>query len=187
MDYAMQFYKHTLFTILLLFVFMPQSRSWAQADTTVNSQNYEQQRKRVNELLEKRKKRFGDFEVSTKQKTGIFGVFKTKKDMQKSMDILREIILADNRILDETRKLLDIKDYESDHNAALASSFDAQITAHMRTIAKLREENDKLLSDNNLKQKKQTGRQVLLYSLIAVVLLQFLIIIKIYKRNSSKF
>lgn len=165
---------------------MPQSRSWAQADTALNSQSYEQQRKRVNELLENRKKRFGDFEISTKQKTGIFGVFKTKKDMQKSIDILREIILADNRILNETRKLLDIKDYESDHNASLASNYDAQITAHMRTIAKLREENDRLLADTTSEQKQFTNKQSLLYGLIAVVVLQFLIIIRIYKRSEKK-
>src|SRR5690606_7334543 len=81
---------------------------------SVNAQDtlaYEVQRQRVNDLLNKRTARFGQFNQSLEARTGIFG-FKTKKDMQASIDILKEIIATDNHIFKETKVLLDYKDME---------------------------------------------------------------------------
>ena len=60
--------------------------------STSDSSGYEAQRQKVNELLQQRSARFGQFDESLKQRTGIFGL-KTKKDMQASIDILKQIVV----------------------------------------------------------------------------------------------
>src|SRR3546814_611948 len=72
---------------------------------------YELQRQKVNTLLDERSQRYGDFNQSLQKRTGIFGL-KTKKDMQASIDILKEIVLTDNNIFRETKVLVDYKDME---------------------------------------------------------------------------
>src|SRR5690554_2014778 len=76
-----------------------------------DSLDYEIQRQKVNTLLKDRSERFGQFYESLESKTGIFGL-KTKKDMQKSIDILKAIVLNDNHILKETQILVRYKDQE---------------------------------------------------------------------------
>lgn len=116
----------------------------AKANSLQDSISFADQRLRVNKLLDSRKERFGEFDRSLQMKSGIFGIFKTSADMQHSMDILKQVIVADNQIFVETKRLLDIKDYESMRYASLAKEYDAQVTAHMKTISKLQAENEKL-------------------------------------------
>lgn len=109
-----------------------------------SSSSFEDQRQRVNKLLNARNQKFGEYDVSLQQKTGIFGLFKSKNDMQKSIDILKQIVITDNNIFVETRKLLDLKDSEKERFEQLAVEYDQQVTAYMKTISKLQTENDKL-------------------------------------------
>lgn len=146
-----------------------------------DSIDFEQQRDRVNQLIEERSKRFGDFDNSIKQKTGVFGIFKTKKDMQKSIDILKSIVIADNKILLETKKLVALKENDQDRLTRIVNEYDMQITAYMATISKLQEENEKLSSQLTT-TKDHSHRwnflNYLLLSLLIVVL--FLYLKKIY-------
>src|SRR5690606_3353162 len=112
-----------------LFLFLCLSNinsAWAQIKPLNDSLSYESQRTHVNELLEDRSTRVGEFETSLQKKTGVFGIFKTKGDMQKSIDILKQVIITDNRIFIETKKLLDMKNYQSERYAALATEYDSQ-------------------------------------------------------------
>ena len=59
---------------------------------------YQAQRKKVNGLLQDRKEKFGQYSQSLSMRSGIFGL-KTKKDMQRSIDILTEIVETDDTIL----------------------------------------------------------------------------------------
>lgn len=104
---------------------------------------YEAQRNKVNELLAQRSARFGDFNESLQQRTGIFGL-KTKRDMQASIDILKQIVLTDNEIFRETKQLLDFKDFEKTQIAERATEFDGRINGYIKTISKLQQEQQQL-------------------------------------------
>ncbi len=100
-----------------------------------DSTNYELQRTRVNRLLDERRGRFGDFDASLKARTGIFGL-KTKKDMQASIDILKQIVETDNHIFKETKALLDFKEIEKQSVNSQAVTSNERISGYIRTISK---------------------------------------------------
>ena len=154
--------KH--FSVLLIFLCIALiGRSNPNLDT--DSITFEAQRQRINALLDDRSKRFGEFDSSLRKKTGVFGIFKRKRDMQRSIDILREIVLTDNDIFIETKKLLDIKGYESDKNESLAEEYDRQISGYMRTITKLQSANEnahKRILELEAKQRKSHSTILLL-------------------------
>ncbi|WP_146113749.1 hypothetical protein [Sphingobacterium gobiense] len=146
--------------------------SRSQTDLDTDSISFEQQRERVNNLLEKRSRRFGEFDNSLRQKTGVFGIFKRKKDMQKSIDILREIVLSDNAILLETKKLLYIKGNESDKNENLAAAYDKQLSGYMHTVMKLQTENEKLRNQiDNIEARQRNSHIIILVLTITVLAL----------------
>lgn len=173
--------------IFFLFSFFIQF-IYAQDSTVVKSDSltFESQRERVNQLLNERSRRFGEYDQSLQKKTGIFGLFKTKKDMQKSIDILRELVLNDNNIFIETRKLLDLKDAQSERYQRLANEYDAQISAYMKTITKLQNENDKLRDSLKSMESTDTGSGVLLYLAGIVIITLLILLILQYKRNKPK-
>lgn len=175
--------KHSvLIFIALFFVQLLQ----AQDSTAVKADSitFEAQRERVNQLLNDRSRRFGEYDQSLEKKTGVFGLFKTKKDMQKSIDILRQVVLNDNNIFLETRKLLDLKDAQSERYQRLASEYDMQVSAYMKTITKLQNENDKLREELKSMESTDTGNGVLIY--LAVIVIVALIILLIYQYNRHK-
>lgn len=141
------------------------SKSIAQ---TTDSLSFENQRQRVNQLLEERSKRFGEYDQSLQSKTGIFGLFKSKNDMQASIDILKSIVINDNNIFIETRKLLDLKDGESERFERLAKDYDSQVTAYMKTISKLQAENENLRKDiSSLNEKGSSNTNI--FFILAIV------------------
>ncbi|SMG22856.1 hypothetical protein [Sphingobacterium psychroaquaticum] len=155
----------------------------AHANITADSISFEDQRARINELLDARSKRFGDFDESLLKKTGIFGIFKTTADMQRSIDILKEIVITDNNIFIETKKLIDIKDYQSERNAALAKEYDDQVTAYMKTVSKLQQENDKLRTEIESLDTSEQQSNMALYLAVGIILSLLFVI---YQRFSKK-
>ncbi len=158
----------------------------AQVAVSSDSVNYEQQRQRVNKMLDERSRRFGEFDLSIKKKTGIFGIFKTKGDMQKSIDILKQVVITDNNIFIETKRLLDLKDYESDRHAALATEYDKQVSAYMKTITKLQDENDKLRVQLESLDQNDQQSNFLVYLLGAVVVILSALVVQLFQRQKSK-
>jgi len=161
----------------------------AQNDQSINldSLTFEAQRERVNKLLADRSQRFGDYDESLEKKTGVFGLFKTKTDMQKSIDILRKIVLNDNNIFLETRKLLDLKDAQSERYQRLATEYDQQVLAYMKTITKLQNENDRLRSEIDQLENTDRGSGIQLYIAILIILgLVFLLITLNWKSIQKK-
>ena len=175
--------KHSLFLFIAFFIVQLVQ---AQDSTAVkaDSLTFEAQRERVNQLLNERSRRFGEYDQSLEKKTGVFGLFKTKKDMQKSIDILRQVVLNDNNIFLETRKLLDLKDAQSERYQRLANEYDMQVSAYMKTITKLQNENDKLREELKSMESTDTGNGVLIY--LAVIVIIALIILLIYQYNRHK-
>lgn len=151
-----------------------------------DSLTFEAQRARVNQLLDSRSKRFGEYATSLEKKTGVFGLFKTKKDMQKSNDILRELVINDNNIFLETRKLLDLKDAQSERYQKLATEYDQQVSAYMKTINKLQNENDKLRGEISQLQDVDQGSDNKLFFAIVLILILIGVIVYLYLKNKPK-
>ena len=69
------------------------------------------EKKKLYDLLEQRKQRFNSYSSSIEKRSGIFGN-KTKKDIQQSNEILREIVRTDNDIINVLNRAVDFKTYE---------------------------------------------------------------------------
>src|SRR5690606_4406714 len=126
---------------------------------------------------------FGQFNKSLEARTGIFG-FKTKKDMQASIDILKEIVLTDNNIFKETKVLLDYKDMEKTFISYRAEESIARINGYVKTISKQQKlQEEQRLQINELQQK---ANRYLVYSLFSTLLLIFLAIVFIKRKFPKK-
>jgi len=144
---------------------------------------YEIQRQRVNELLDQRSNRFGQFNQSLEAKTGIFG-FKTKKDMQASIDILKEIVITDNNIFKETKVLLDYKDMEKTFITYQAEESIARINGYVNTISKQQKVQEEQSAE--IKELQQKSNRYLVYFLFSTLLLIILTIILIKQKLPKK-
>ncbi|MFD2743498.1 hypothetical protein [Sphingobacterium populi] len=152
----------------------------AQVKSSVDSTSYEMQRTKVNSLLQHRKHKFGEFDQSVLKKSGVFGLFKSKRDMQQSIDILKAVVIYDNNIFLETQKLLSLKDFEKDHYQKLADEYDTRSSAYMRTITKLQTENEKLRTQvHNLdKDEHQSNVWIYLFSIVTIGLIGYIIYLR---------
>ena len=169
----------SLSLLTILFCFVGQTKSQTNPDSTA----FEVQRSHVNDLLDARQQKFGAYDTSLTQKTGLFGLFKSKGDMQKSIDILKDIVITDNNIFLETQKLLKIKDFEKDKFQQLATDYDKQVSAYIGTISKLQKENEKLRTQVNKTSGNGGVSNILLYvALLVILVLGYLL----YKNRSQQ-
>lgn len=130
--------------LLLLLTCIAFNANAFQNDSTA----YQLQRLKVNALLSERSNKFGQYDQSLDNRTGIFG-FQTKGDIKKSNEILRQIVLNDNNIFKELKILLDYKDQEVKRVQLEASSSNSRIQNYMLSIKKLQDENERLKNENN--------------------------------------
>ncbi|HMR19959.1 MAG TPA: hypothetical protein PKA53_11730 [Sphingobacterium sp.] len=152
----------------------------------LDSSLFESQRQRVNALLEERSRKFGEYDQSLEQRTGIFGLFKSKADMQKSINILQAIVINDNNIFMETRKLLDLKDTERERFQSLAKDFDNQVTAYMKTVSKLQQENERLQTQIKELQDGEHNSNLIFYIITLVFAGMAFLIFKLYQKLQTK-
>ncbi|MGV3764277.1 hypothetical protein [Parapedobacter sp.] len=151
-------FSYLIILVWLLGTALSSRAALVVAPPAADTAGYEAQRQKVNELLQKRSARFGQFDESLKKRTGIFGL-KTKKDMQASIDILKQIVFTDNDIFRETKMLLDYKEFEKSQIAQQANEFDGRINGYIKTISKLQREQERLsaevdrLENNNLRNQ----------------------------------
>mgnify|MGYP006152798337 FL=1 len=142
----------------------------------VDSLAYNLQKNKINNMLNERSLKFGEYEQSLSNRTGIFGL-KTKKDMQKSIDILTDIILTDNSILKETKTLLDYQTYQKEQVTNQGKDFENRNLNFIETINKLQTQNEKLETEINELKKGKKFYQLVAYalglSLIAIALFVF--------------
>lgn len=153
--YRMKKYFYLLYALFLSF------QTFAQQDTLA----YAAQRVKVNSLLTERSAKFGQYDESLNQRTGIFG-WQTKKDIKNSNEILRQVVLTDNNIFKELKILMDYKDLQNQQKVAIADNSQERLENYMQTIKKLQDQNEELKS--NL-AKKNNGS--LSFYIIAFLLL----------------
>lgn len=135
---------------------------------------YDLQRQKVNQLLEIRSKNFGQYEQSLTARTGIFGL-QTKKDIKRSNEILRDIVLNDNQIFRELKVLLDYKNVTSEQLAQNFNEKSNQIERYKLAIKKLQDQNERLQYD--LKEQKAKSSFLTFVSILLLVSLAAIIVL----------
>jgi hypothetical protein len=153
--------KKLLFLMLLGLNFSAQ----AQIDTS----SYQNQRLKINAMLQERSARFGQYEQSLNERTGIFG-FQTKKDIKNSNEILRQIALNDNNIFKELKVLLDYKDLQVQQVQTMAKSNNERIQAYMAAIKKLQDQNEILRTQVREKETESDSSSFYVIILLALLL-----------------
>jgi len=154
--------KFVIWLSLLFFTFPSFSQN--------NNSAYEAQRKKINALLQERSAKFGKYDESLTQRTGIFGL-KTKKDMQRSINILTEIAETDNAIFKELKILLDYKDFEKNQVQGEFSESKERLSGYMKTIKKLQQENDRLKEELAVIEKQRSKFLNTLIGLIIILII----------------
>jgi hypothetical protein len=79
---------------------------------------------------------------------------------------------------------LDLKDAQSERYQRLAAEYDNQVSAYMKTITKLQNENDKLREQLKSMENTDRGSGIMLY--ISIIVIIGLIIALIYQYNRHK-
>jgi peptidoglycan hydrolase CwlO-like protein len=164
---------------LLLFVFLILTiPAIAQVDTSA----YGAQRSKINALLAERSVKFGQYEQSLDERTGIFG-FQTKDDIRNSNEILRQIALNDNNIFKELKVLLDYKDQQVQEVQTAANTNSERIQSYMAAIKKLQDQNQLLRKQLEEPEKKGSSSFAWILVLLLVAALAYLIYDKISRKT----
>ena len=127
--------------------------SFGQAKN-VDSLTYQLQRKKINDMLDVRKQKFGQYDESLTKHTGIFGL-QTKKDIRKSNDILMDIVHSDEDIFREIKVLLDYRTIQQQQVQTHSVEAENSNLGFMNTINRLRQQVDQLKQDALTQQKQQ--------------------------------
>lgn len=156
--------------------------AFAQQDTSA----YQMQRAKINGLLNERSVKFGQYDQSLNEKTGIFG-WQTKRDIKNSNEILRQIVLNDNNIFKELKVLMDYKDVQNQKIVVNANNSEERIENYMRTIKKLQDQNTQLKNE----AKKNIGaKSISVYIIVFLLLIMmggsyfFFKKLKIYEKST---
>ena len=143
---------------------------YAQVNT--DSLAYQLQRKKINGMLDIRRQKFGQYDESLSQQTGIFGL-QTKKDIKRSNDILMDIVKTDDDIFQQLKILLDYRTFQQKQVESHSNQADSSNIGFMNEINKLRLQNDKLVHDAEIadqeRQKKTQMSLLIIIGLIVVV------------------
>jgi len=158
--------------LLPAFVFAQKSNS--------DSLAYQLQRAKINQMLEGRRQKFGQYDQSLHMHTGIFGL-QTKKDIRRSNDILMDIVKTDDDIFRELKILMDYRVFQQQQAQTHSTESENVTLAYMNTINRLRGQIDQVKQEA---QQEKAHQQNLLRILIGVVLLMFASIL--YLRSKKR-
>jgi hypothetical protein len=162
--------KKIILLVLLCSLF---AGAYAQAvnDTTA----YQLQRKKINSMLAVRAQKFGQYDNSLNEHTGIFGL-QTKKDIRRSNDILMDIVKTDNDIYKELKILLDYRTFQQSQVQDKSKETESTSQGFMYSIKQLRDKLDqqKKLADENakLQDRASLNFKIIVFILVAIILFQ---------------
>ena len=140
--------KSFLLTVLLSFTFFivfaqPKSDSLA----------YQFERQKINAMLAQRAAKFGQYDQSLNNHTGIFGI-QTKKDIRRSNDILADIVKTDDDIYKEIKVLLDLRTFQKSQAQSHSREIEDRTLGYMQTINKLRNQLDLMKAEAEKEQQR---------------------------------
>ena len=130
----------------------------------VNSDSlaYQLQRNKINQMLELRRQKFGQYDESLHKHTGIFGL-QTKKDIRRSNDILMDIVKTDDDIFRELKILMDYRVFQQQQAQSHSTQTENVTLAYMNTINRLRQQIDQLKQEVQHEKEHQAKLIAYLY------------------------
>jgi hypothetical protein len=170
-------------SILLFVLCFGYLSSFSQRHSNPDSLAYELQRKKINQMLDERHKKFGQYDESLKKHTGIFGL-QTKKDIRRSNNILMEIARTDDSIFIQTKILLSYRTFQQQQAEVKSSQAQDYSLGYMNTINRLREQIDRLKQEAAEAQKHHEKAEHA-YVLAFVLMLGSILLILFLKRFST--
>jgi hypothetical protein len=168
--------KFTLLYLLCLWC----APIFAQHQTNPDSLAYQLQRKKINSMLDERRKKFGQYDESLKKHTGIFGL-QTKKDIRRSNDILMDIARTDDSIFIQIKILLNYRTFQQQQAQTKSAEAEDYSLRYMSTINSLRDQIDKVKQDALAAQQEHT--KVVRILIILLVLMLGSILILLFKKR----
>ena len=154
---------------------------YAQVNT--DSLAYQLQRKKINGMLDIRRQKFGQYDESLSQHTGIFGL-QTKKDIKRSNDILMDIVKTDDDIFQQLKILLDYRTFQQKQVESHSNQADSSNIGFMNEINKLRLQNDKLKHDAEIaEQEREKKAQTSLYIIIGLIVVVLFLLRRIFVKK----
>jgi hypothetical protein len=129
---------------------------------------YQLQRAKINQMLEVRRQKFGQYDQSLAKHTGIFGL-QTKKDIRRSNDILMDIVKTDDDIFRELKILMDYRVFQQQQAQTHSAESDNVTLAYMNTINRLRQQIDQLKQEAQ-KEKEHQAKLLRIFIIIAVLM-----------------
>jgi hypothetical protein len=150
---------------------------------SVDSMAYQLQRAKINQMLDVRREKFGQYEESLSKHTGIFGL-QTKKDIRRSNDILMDIAKTDDDLFREIKILMDYRVFQQQQAQTHSTETENVNLGFMTTINKLRMQADQ--SKQELQNEKDHRVNQLRIFIIVFVLMLGSILYLILKKRAVK-
>src|ERR1700761_6322177 len=163
------------FLLCLLYTY-----SFAQTVNT-DSAAYQLQRAKINQMLDVRRQKFGQYDESLKKHSGIFGM-QTKKHMRRSNDILMDINRTDDSIFQQIKILLNYRTFEQQQVQTKSNQVENYSLGYMNTINQLRGQMEKMKKDE-LAAKAREESTTRLHFIIFVLMLGSILILLFRKRR----
>jgi hypothetical protein len=142
---------------------------------------YQLQRAKINAMLDLRREKFGQYDVSLAKHTGIFGL-QTKKDVRRSNDILMDIIKTDDDIFRELKVLMDYRVFQQQQAQSHSTQTENVNLAFMNTINRLRQQTD-LLKQEAKNEKEQQQKIIRFLVLLIVLMLGSILYLSVKKKG----
>jgi hypothetical protein len=138
--------------VLFGFICLLSTKTLAQPYT--DTLTYHIERTKINSMLQARASKFGQYDESLRQHTGIFGL-QTKKDIRRSNDILMDIVKTDDDIYRKIKILMEYRVFQQTQAQTHSQESDQNNLGFMNTINKLRNELDKIKTINAEQEQHQ--------------------------------
>jgi hypothetical protein len=171
---------------LCLFILCVLTLVEVKAQSKADSIAYQEQRKKINLLLQERTQKFGQYNVSLTEHTGIFGL-QTKKDIRRSNEILMNIVSTDNEIFRQLKILLDYRTSQQEQVQVQVQSKQSEdvSVAYMNTINRLRNQQD-LLKKQLAQAQAEQEKAKQPYLIIIGVLIITSILLLLTRKHTAK-
>jgi hypothetical protein len=158
----------------------------AFAQFKADSIAYQRERAKINAMLAVRTQKFGRYDHSLSQHTGIFGL-QTKKDIRRSNDILMDIVKTDNDIYRELKILLEYRTFQQNQVQDQSKETERTATESMYTITRLQDQLIKLKQQNeeNIKLQDKTSLNFKIIVFILVIIILFLLKNQIRRKEKN--
>jgi hypothetical protein len=143
------------------------------AQANADSVAYQRQRAKINAMLAVRGQKFGQYDKSLSEHTGIFGL-QTKKDIRRSNDILMDIVKTDNDIYRELKILLEYRTFQQSQVQDQSKETEQTATESMYTISRLQDQLVKVKKENEanatLLDKESLNFKIIVFILVIIIL-----------------